>query len=278
MTNEELAVQIQRGRTDLYGQLWDQVRRFIVKQARRRYVQTDGLGGVDVDDLTQSGFFAVVEAVRRFEPGRGCFLDILELCLRSVFSEAGGYKTTRRDPMLRYKSLDEPIDGDDPDGTTFLDTIKDPCANYEDAEQKIFIGQLRRVLDQSISELPIRQNEILYRHYVRGETLKEIGEDFGVTIERVRQMETGALRELNRRSRKNGLQQFVDRNTNFYRHVGLGVFNTTHTSAVELLAMQRERLERMYLHDHPEEQSSDGWRKDFHERTNTHESDPGKMP
>lgn len=246
MTNEELVVLIQQGRTDLYGQLWDQVRRYIAQQARRRYVQTDGLGGVDVDDLTQSGFFAVVEAVKRFEPGRGSFVDILELCLRSAFSEAGGYKTSKRDPMLRYKSLDEPIDGDDPDGSTFLDILKDPCNNYEDAEQKIYVGQLRRVLDQSISELPIRQNDILYRRFVRGQTLGEVAADLGVSLERVRQMETSALRELNRRSRTNGLRQFVDQNTNFYARVSPRTYNTTRMSAVEVLAIHRERFSKLY--------------------------------
>lgn len=247
MTNEELAILIQQGRTDLYAELWEQVRRFVEKQARRRCTLTNGLGGVTVDDLIQSGFLALVEAVKYYDPtGGASFIGVLNMRLKSAFSEAGGYQTTKRDPMLHCKSLDAPIDADDPDGGTMLDAISDPRDQYADAEEEIYIGQLRRVLDSSIADLPIHLNEILYRRYVRGDSLREISGELGVSLERVRQMEKQALTRLERNSRKNGLREFVDRNTNFYTRVGLNTYNTTHTSAVELLAMHRERLAEIF--------------------------------
>lgn len=248
MTNEELAVMIRQGRTDLYAELWEQVRRFVEKQARRRYTLTDGLGGVTVDDLMQSGFLALVEAVEYFDPDGGAsFIGVLNLHLKSAFSACGGYRTRRRDPLvIGCKSLNDPVKDDDPEGDTLLDLLKDPKDQYESAEEGIYLGQLRRVLDSSISALPIRQNEILYRHYVRGQTLKEISDELGCSLERVRQMEKSAFSSLQRNSRKNGLREFVDRNTNFYTRVGLNTYNTTHTSAVELLAMHRERLAALY--------------------------------
>jgi RNA polymerase sigma factor (sigma-70 family) len=248
LTNEELAVMIRQGRTDLYAELWEHVRRFVEKQARRRCTLTDGLGGVTVDDLMQSGFLALVEAVEYFDPGGGAsFIGVLDMRLKSAFSEAGGYRTTKRDPLvIGCKSLSEPVKDDEPEGDTLLDLLKDPEDQYESAEEGIYLGQLRRVLDSSVADLPIHLNEILYRRYVRGDSLREISEEIGVSLERVRQMEKQALTRLERNSRKNGLREFVDRNTNFYTRVGLNTYNTTHTSAVELLAMHRERLAALF--------------------------------
>ena len=62
MSNEELAAAIKAGNTDLYSDLWNQVQRFVVWKARQRYVLTNGVGGVEVEDLVQSGFLALVSA------------------------------------------------------------------------------------------------------------------------------------------------------------------------------------------------------------------------
>ena len=78
MTNEELATAIQEGREDLYPALWDQVKAFVAQQAWNRYCATGGYGGVEVEDLIQSGFLALVESVGYYNPATECsFLTIL---------------------------------------------------------------------------------------------------------------------------------------------------------------------------------------------------------
>ena len=68
-TNEELAVMIQGGRADLVPTLWEQVERFVAKQAHRWFL--NNRRRVEFDDLYQSGFLAMMEAVRTFDPDGG---------------------------------------------------------------------------------------------------------------------------------------------------------------------------------------------------------------
>jgi len=71
MSNEELAEKIQNGEKDLLPLLWEQVEKFIYKQAGIRARQLNGLGGVSVDDLCQAGFLALVDAVESYATEKG---------------------------------------------------------------------------------------------------------------------------------------------------------------------------------------------------------------
>ena len=143
MSNEELAARIQAGEQELLPQLWAQVRRFVCKMAHRRYFATNGLGGVELDDLIQSGFLAVVQAVEYFKPdGEYKFLTYLDVCLKNAFASAGGYRANKRDPLLDCISLDTPL-GNDSDSDTLLDLQEDPANQIEDAERRIWLEQLR---------------------------------------------------------------------------------------------------------------------------------------
>ena len=78
MTNEELAVMIQGGQADLVPTLWEQVERFVAKQAHRWFL--NNRRRVEFDDLYQSGFLAMMEAVRTFDPeGGSSFLSWMPL-------------------------------------------------------------------------------------------------------------------------------------------------------------------------------------------------------
>ena len=70
--------------------------------------------------------------------------------------------------------------------------------------------QTRRVL----STLTPREEKVLRMRFGIGEesdhTLEEVGQDFNVTRERIRQIEAKALRKLRHPSRSNKLKTFVD--------------------------------------------------------------------
>jgi RNA polymerase primary sigma factor len=70
--------------------------------------------------------------------------------------------------------------------------------------------QTRRVL----STLTAREEKVLRMRFGIGEesdhTLEEVGQDFNVTRERIRQIEAKALRKLRHPSRSNKLKTFVD--------------------------------------------------------------------
>ena len=247
MSNEELAARIQAGERELIPELWEQVRRFVWMKARSRYLLTDGYGGVEVEDLAQSGFLALLEAVESFEPeGEYKFLTYLSYHLKTAFAESGGYRSLKRDPLNSCTSLDTPLD-DSQDSDTLLDLQADPADNFEDVEQRLWLQQLHNALERAMNDLPERQRDTLHRRYWKGETLRDISKTEGVAIEAVRQWEKRAFRSIKRKRNRYGLDQFLEARTPYYAPVGPSSFNTTHTSAVELAVLKRERLEERFV-------------------------------
>lgn len=245
MSNEELARRIQAGETELLSQLWEQVRRFIYREARRRYLFTEGLGGVEVEDLVQSGYIALVEAVGYFQPdGEYKFLTYLGKTLKAAFAEAGGYRTRKRDPLNAADSLDVPI-GEDND-TTKGDMLADPVDQFADAEHKIWLEQLQEAMGKAMDALPAEWRDVLHRYYWQGQTLEEIGKATGVNKNNVWLRHGKGLRQLRRTMHRFGLDQFVEERTPYYARVGVDSFNATHTSAVEYAVIRRETLEQIY--------------------------------
>lgn len=242
--NEALVARIQNGERELLPELWAQVERFISQQARQRSRLLRGI--VPEEDLYQSGYLALVDAVETFDPSMGMsFVGWLALHLKTAFSEAAGYRSEkqRRDPIHRAASLDLPI-GDDADGETLADTVADPNSlqGFQEAEDRIWVEQLHAALDQAMERLPEGQAGTLRRRFYHGQTLGDIAATEGVTRETVRQREVQALRILRRPGICRELREFVEERTPYYLHVGVSRFSSTGSSAVEEIAMRRERL------------------------------------
>lgn len=246
MSNEELATRIQAGERDLLPQLWEQVRRFVYKKAKQRFVLSDGKGSVDVDDLAQSGFFALVKAVEDFQPeGEYKFTTYLTYHLKNEFAEVCGYKTSKRDPLLDCTSLDTPL-GDDSDSDTLLDLQPDPIDQIGDTERRIWLEQLRETMSKAISNLPQEQQAALACRYWKGLTMEETGAALGVNRTQANQYERKALNTLAKNKHRNGLSQFVEERTLYYTHVGIAAFTATKTSAVEKIVLEREKYANEY--------------------------------
>ena len=172
MTNEELAVLIQGGERDKLVELWAQVERFVAQQARRRLVLSAGLGGVELGDLYNAGYLALVAAADSFDPETGgSFIGLLALRLKSAFAEAGGYRSRKQslDPLHRAGSLDVPV-GEDEDSATLGELQEDPGAAQalEDVEWRIQQERLHAALEAALSELPENLREAVRRKYWSG--------------------------------------------------------------------------------------------------------------
>ncbi len=104
-----------------------------------------------------------------------------------------------RTAAIRPASLDAPV-GDEDDSHLFGEIIEDEQAEtpYEQLEEKTVSTMLRDM----VKTLPPREATILtYRFGLDGgseRTLEEVGQKFGVTRERVRQIQNIALRKLRR--------------------------------------------------------------------------------
>jgi len=107
-------------------------------------------------------------------------------------------------------SLDMPI-GEDED-TTLGELIADP--NTELPSAAIMASELATVTRETLAELTPREREVLsLRFGIDGDevlTLEEIGNRFGVTRERIRQIEARALSKLRHPSRAQGLRPFAE--------------------------------------------------------------------
>ena len=87
---------------------------------------------------------------------------------------------------------------------------EDAPAPIDSAMQSVFKDELNKALDT----LPERERDVLkFRYGVgsdRAHTLEEVGKQFNVTRERIRQIEAKALRKLRQQSRSKNLRMFLE--------------------------------------------------------------------
>jgi len=106
-------------------------------------------------------------------------------------------------------SLEQPVgeDGDE----SLADFVEDP--DPDTADRALLAGTLREDLHRALAILPDRQQTILVRRFgLDGEepwTLDQIGAHFGVTRERIRQLQVEALRKLRRSSVSRDLRDYL---------------------------------------------------------------------
>ncbi|ODR41298.1 sigma-70 family RNA polymerase sigma factor [Eisenbergiella tayi] len=122
-------------------------------------------------------------------------------------------------------------------------TIGDMVPGQENVEEAVLDGveavELQAAIWSEVEALPEQLAEVIRARYQRGETLRDIGTDMGVTPERVRQIESQAMRELRKPHRVRMLRPFLPEavESQAYRHNGVEEFKRTWTSSTELAAM-----------------------------------------
>lgn len=241
MSNEELVAVIQSGAPERMGELWEQVRRFVIKQARR--VPLEDRADVELDDLIQAGYLALVDSVADYKPGEYGFLTYLGYHLKNRFAEATRFRSERqrRETLAGTSSLDAPVN-DEAGASTLGDFQEDPAgrADMEAAEERIFQEQLREAVAEALATLPEEQRELLRLRYWEGLTLEEIGQLHGVGAERVRQKENKAIRELRKPKNAVRLVHFYD--FDYYSGSGLGAFRSTGASIQERYLMKQDSI------------------------------------
>lgn len=246
MSNEELASRIQQGARELIPELWAQVERFVSQQAGKRARALNGFGGTTEEDLYQSGFLALVDAVDSYDPAAGCsFIGWLAVKLRTSFAQAGGYRSRKQalDPLHRAGSLDALL-GDDEGGGALVDFQADPDSahGFEEVEEQLWREQLHTSLERALNTLSEAEAGTLRRRFYIGQTLEAIAAAEGVNKETIRQRESKALRSLRHPRTSRELRAFIEERTPYYSGVGLSRFIATGSGQPERLAIMRERL------------------------------------
>jgi len=111
-----------------------------------------------------------------------------------------------RDPV----SVDEAVDSSRGSPSTF---VSSPDPSPEDC---LLAQEERKVAREAAAALTTREHEVLALRFglaggaVDGATLEEIGEQFGVTRERIRQIQENALEKLRRPTISNPLTPYIN--------------------------------------------------------------------
>lgn len=254
MTIEELAAAISAGDEARAGELWEQCRGFIYQQARRYLERNSAVARCELEDLTQAGYFAIIDAARTYDPETGCkFLTWLDYFLLNHFRECAQLRTTRERAEAIQESnalrIEAPV-GNDTDDLTIADTISDPRAEDEfiAAEERIYTQELHNQLEKHIdASLTDNQADIIRRRYWKAETRKEIAGEINKSPDQVKQTELTSIdkmrRNINTRSGQ-GLKEYIDQITDFFSGVSLGSFITFQSSQPERLTLNRADWEK----------------------------------
>lgn len=176
MTNEELVEKVKNGEPWATLELWKAVEKFIQMKAGLYLLHAGKHAKVEYDDLVQVGFFAMMDAVEKYDPSRGCsFVGFLGYALKTRFAEEGGHKSSKRDALMLAGSTNEPITADDPDSDTIGDLVADPGWEYAFClvEYREFISYVRVLIGAALSRLAPRQRECIEKHYLLGMTMEE---------------------------------------------------------------------------------------------------------
>lgn len=254
MTNEELVIKIQQGERDLLLVLWEQVRNFVVgvamkwAKAEKPDAYFEAVSDF-ADDLIQSGFIALVEAVDAFDATQeNKFLTLLGFYLKKHFgqtcADASGwsrYARSKKGAELHVYSLNAPLKNSESDSLDeFGDFIADPKNDIADAEELIYQQELHTALERALGKLePDEEQVIRAKYYEPDGPSQAAAEVIGAAKGQAGVLEQKALRKM-RQSKE--LDNFIEQRTPYFLHVGVTAFHSTNTSAVERIVEIRERM------------------------------------
>jgi RNA polymerase primary sigma factor len=131
--------------------------------------------------------------------------------MKAIADRSGVPEKTVRELLQwrhRVTSLDRLVGLGD---TTLGDLIRDPKDSVTEVAAEL--GILRDTIDEILTELTPKEATIIARRFGletgNVETLEEIGNDFGVTRERIRQIEAKAMAKLREPKRRCRLEDFI---------------------------------------------------------------------
>lgn len=110
----------------------------------------------------------------------------------------------------------------------------------EDVIECITKNQFRTELWNIVDELGEEPATIIRTRYSQGLSLRAIGELYGITVERVRQQESKALRELRKPKNRKRIEPYLEDyiTTHAFSCNGIEYFNRIWTSSTEYTAMK----------------------------------------
>ena len=166
-TNEELAIKAAHGDNESLNKLYFAVAPLLHKLIRPYLIYCNKM--VAPEDLYQSGYFVVLDAVKQFSPDKGFkFSTYLVYCVKhACFEEIGFIKK-----QLKTTSLDTPVAEDE--SFTIGDMIEDTTVDtYNFCE----LNDMRIIVRTEVERLPSMEQCVIYSIFYEDKTLSEIAEE-----------------------------------------------------------------------------------------------------
>lgn len=139
-----------------------------------------------------------------------------EECIKNISIELGmpeeyvEYCMVLKINYLATSSLNIPVGEEE--GTELMEFV--PIEDEKSVEDIVMMGNLRESLEDVLSTLKDREQKVLRLRFGiddgRARTLEEVGKEFNVTRERIRQIEAKALRKLRHPSRSRKLRSYLE--------------------------------------------------------------------
>lgn len=169
MTVEEIVARIKAGETDLLPTLWERVEGFVKKKANYFLYGHSVTYGMDFDDLCQEGFFAVLDAVKNYDPAtcschfKSYLATVISRRYLNLVYVRPGSDIGPKNPIDRSVSLDLPV-GDE-DGETIADTLTDGNDPADDVLHELWLAELRETMEAALSSIKAEQAAALRRRW-----------------------------------------------------------------------------------------------------------------
>ena len=179
-------------------------------KVQHHLIQTLGRDPTFAEMAVESGFLSEedVHAILEIEGSR----ELADPGLLRRWDEA----TIKVEAIL--KSAEEPVSLESPVGDAENSTLGDYIPDIDAIEpmEEIMRDNLRDSVRESLDGLPEREREVLELRFGLKDgvyhSLEEISNHFGLTRERIRQIESAALRKLRDPKRRNSLKDYVQGN------------------------------------------------------------------
>lgn len=254
MTNEELALHIAEGETDLIGELYQQNRGLLYKYAHRFYVlhsERCTSAGVTLEDMMNECYFAVYNAAKSYAKGTRefKFTSYLRYATLQYFQQMAGTRTERqrKEPLNSCKSLDTPIEGTD--GLTLADTVEDieAAEKADTLIDRLAYAEVFPEVKRILADEPEKYNTV-YAIYHDNISASEWARIHDVPLQDIRKQREKAFRELRKPSKSKYLRSlYEDIISSSYQRSGLNKFKHTHTSSVEWAVMKADEVLRRMI-------------------------------
>lgn len=247
-TNAALAALAAAGNAFALGQLWEVNKSFVRRQLWQWYEKNKPVAdraGLSFEDLVQEGYFAIDYTAKHYSAEQGSFTTYLYYALlrqintatcgehrRDIITADGKRVAVSANPLNECSSLDMRLDESDEGSSPKGETIEDPAATqaFQTAEDDLYTEELHNALEEALSHLAAKQADVVRRHYFEGQTLKEISQEDGTTLNAARNREQAAFIALGRNPK---LQRWRDEiiSTRAWSGTGFGAWN--HRGSVE---------------------------------------------